>query len=147
MNFFDGNMVAGVQLPQAINDGILPTFEYITALYSVPQWKRRTNSYTEKLYSRFDLISNEYSCRNILKKHLEGQEPFKAVVFVDAITAIPEAMDLCISVFPEAKHLSAHSRKGKEENLSTYTEFEGEEGNAFLYVVDILNEGIHLKGG
>ena len=144
--FFDGNMVAGVQLPQAINDGILPTFEYITALYSVPQWKRRTNPYTEKLYSRFDLMSNEYSCRNILKKHLEGQDPFKAVVFVDAITAIPEAMDLCISVFPEAKHLSAHSRKEKEENLSTYTEFEEESGDAFLYVVDILNEGIHLKG-
>lgn len=30
--FFDGNLVEGVQLSEAIRDGILPSFEYITAL-------------------------------------------------------------------------------------------------------------------
>lgn len=146
VDFFDGNKVAGVQLPQAIDEGILPAFDYVTALYNVPKWKRKPDKFTETLYSRFDFLANEYSCRNILKKHLRDGKPHRVAVFVDSIAGIQEAMDLCSSVFPDAKNLIANSRKSKKQNYETYREFENEEGTAFLYVVDILNEGIHLKG-
>lgn len=69
--FFDGNDIQGVQLSEAIQKKILPTFEYVTALYDLPESKGN-NELTEKLYSRLDFLRNEYSFQNILRKHLAG---------------------------------------------------------------------------
>ena len=56
--FFNRNIVAGVQLSEAIRQRILPTFEYITALYDVPVTKKdRHDLFTEKLYSRANITN------------------------------------------------------------------------------------------
>lgn len=147
--FFDGNLVEGVQLSEAIRDGILPSFEYITALYDVPKRKKSKDTTTEKLYTKLDLMSNEYSFRKILEKHLEPK-PFpqiKAVVFVPSIAEIDEIRDICKEAFPKALHLAACSKYKDEENQEAYQVFEEDTFfDTFLYVVDILNEGRHLKG-
>lgn len=147
--FFDGNLVEGVQLSEAIRDGILPSFEYITALYDVPKRKKSANTTTEKLYTKLDLMSNEYSFKKILEKHLESK-PFpqiKAVVFVPSIAEIDEIRDICKEAFPKALHLAACSKYKDEENQEAYQVFEEDTFfDTFLYVVDILNEGRHLKG-
>ena len=46
--FFDGNDIQGVQLSEAIQKKILPTFEYVTALYDLPESKGN-NELTENL--------------------------------------------------------------------------------------------------
>lgn len=147
--FFDGNLVEGVQLSEAIRDEILPSFEYITALYDVPKRKKSKDTTTEKLYTKLDLMSNEYSFRKILEKHLEPK-PFpqiKAVVFVPSIAEIDEIRDICKEAFPKALHLAACSKYKDEENQEAYQVFEENTFfDTFLYVVDILNEGRHLKG-
>lgn len=147
--FFDGNLVEGVQLSEAIRDEILPSFEYITALYDVPKRKKSKDTTTEKLYTKLDLMSNEYSFRKILEKHLEPK-PFpqiKAVVFVPSIAEIDEIRDICKEAFPKALHLAACSKYKDEENQEAYQVFEEDTFfDTFLYVVDILNEGRHLKG-
>lgn len=143
--FFDGNDIQGVQLSEAIQKKILPTFEYVTALYDLPESKG-SNELTEKLYSRLDFLRNEYSFQNILRKHLAGRHPVKAIVFVDSIQEIPKVMDSCREIFPDAVHLDAHSKYSGKENAETYEQFENINGDCFLYVVDILNEGIHLSG-
>ena len=143
--FFDGNDIQGVQLSEAIQKKILPTFEYVTALYNLPETKGN-NELTEKLYSRLDFLRNEYSFQNILRKHLAGRYPVKAIVFVDSIQEIPKVMDSCREVFPDAVHLDAHSKYSGKENAETYEQFENINGDCFLYVVDILNEGIHFSG-
>ena len=143
--FFDGNDIQGVQLSEAIQKKILPTFEYVTALYDLPESKGN-NELTEKLYSRLDFLRNEYSFQNILRKHLAGRHPVKAIVFVDSIQEIPKVMDSCREIFPDAVHLDAHSKYSGKENAETYEQFENINGDCFLYVVDILNEGIHLSG-
>lgn len=143
--FFDGNDIQGVQLSEAIQKKILPTFEYVTALYDLPESKG-SNELTEKLYSRLDFLRNEYSFQNILRKHLAGKHPVKAIVFVDSIQEIPKVMDSCREIFPDAVHLDAHSKYSGKENAETYEQFENINGDCFLYVVDILNEGIHLSG-
>lgn len=145
--FFDGNIVSGVQLSEAIQKRILPTFEYITALYDIPETKKKNNNpVTEKLYRRLDFLQNEYSFQNILKKHLEKKDSIKAIVFVDSIDEIPTVMETCKEIFPQAIHLTAHSRYSNKENSETYHTFETTDKDCFLYVVDILNEGIHLSG-
>ena len=143
--FFDGNDIQGVQLSEAIQKKILPTFEYVTALYDLPESKGN-NELTEKLYNRLDFLRNEYSFQNILRKHLAGRHPVKAIVFVDSIQEIPKVMDSCREIFPDAVHLDAHSKYSGKENAETYEQFEITDGDCFLYVVDILNEGIHLSG-
>lgn len=55
-------------------------------------------------------------------------------------------MDSCREIFPDAVHLDAHSKYSGKENAETYEQFENINGDCFLYVVDILNEGIHLSG-
>lgn len=145
--FFDGNIVSGVQLSEAIQKRILPTFEYITALYDIPETKKKNNNpVTDKLYRRLDFLQNEYSFQIILKKHLEKKDSIKAIVFVDSIDEIPTVMETCKEVFPQTIHLTAHSRYSNRENSETYHTFETTETDCFLYVVDILNEGIHLSG-
>lgn len=145
--FFDGNVIQGVQLSDAIQKKILPTFEYVTALYDLPESRKgRKNELTERLYSRLDFLRNEYSFQNILQKHLTGRKLVKAIVFVDSIQEITEVMDSCRKVFPEALHLDAHSQYSGRENAETYEQFENTDKDCFLYVVDILNEGIHLSG-
>lgn len=148
--FFDGNLVKGIQLSEAIQDGILPSFEYITALYDVPERKPSKNDITENLYAKLDLMTNEYSFRRILRKHLTKSRAFpqiKAVVFVSAISEIEEIRTICRQEFPEALHLSACSKYKDAENQEAYQIFE-EDGihDIFLYAVDILSEGRHLKG-
>lgn len=145
--FFDGNIVSGIQLSEAIRESILPTFEYITALYDIPETKKRSNNpFTEKLYYRLDFLQNEYSFQNILIKHLEKKDFIKAIVFADSINEIPTVMETCRRIFPQALHLTAHSRFSNRENSETYRIFETTDKDCFLYVVDILNEGIHLSG-
>ena len=148
--FFDGNLVEGVQLSEAIRDEILPSFEYITALYDIPKKEKSADVTTEKLYKKLDLMSNEYSFRNILLKHLTQPKAFsqiKAVVFAPSIAEIDEIMDICRKIFPKALHLTASSAYKDAENQEAYRIFEEDAFyDDFLYVVDILNEGRHLKG-
>ena len=132
--FFDGNLVEGVQLSEAIRDEILPSFEYITALYDVPKRKKSKDTTTEKLYTKLDLMSNEYSFRKILEKHLEPK-PFpqiKAVVFVPSIAEIDEIRDICKEAFPKAfiwphaqnirmRRIRKHIRYLKKIHFSTHS--------------------------
>lgn len=98
------------------------------------------NELTEKLYSRLNFLRNEYSFQNILRKHLAGRHPVKAIVFMDSIQEIPKVMDSCREFFPDAVHLDAHSKYSGKENAETYEQFENINGDCFLYVVDIVNQ-------
>lgn len=147
LEFFDGNAVLGIQLPEAVRRDILPCFDYITALYSLPNKKvSKRNFYTDRLYTKLDLCKNEYSVHNILQKHLDKKGQIKAVVFVNEIPQVSEIMSLVKSVFPTADHLQANCHFTDSLNRKTFCQFESNEKSTFLYVVDILNEGIHLKG-
>ena len=109
-------------------------------MYDVPKRKKSKDTTTEKLYTKLDLMSNEYSFRKILEKHLEPK-PFpqiKAVVFVPSIAEIDEIRDICKEAFPKALHLAACSKYKDEENQEAYQVFEEDTFfDTFLYVDDI----------
>ena len=147
--FFENNLIRGVQLSSAIESKILPSFEYVTALYSIPNWKRNQKTdEIKKLYSKLDLIKNKYSFKNILRKHLKEKRPYKyikAIVFVDNIESITSIKNLCEEEFPSANHLIAHSKISDMHNMKTFSDFENSKQDSFLYVVDMLNEGRHFS--
>ena len=144
---FEGNVVNGVDLPTAISKGILPSFEYIAALYDIPKKLREKypyDTYTESLFRQLDVISSRASFQTILKKHIDDNV-HKVCVFVNNIAETEKIRELCQSVFPDAEHYIAHSLIRYAEKTAAFRAFESSEKLCFLYTVDILNEGVHIS--
>lgn len=145
---FDGNQVTGVELPEAIERGLLPSFDYITALFNLPGYlpdAKYRNETTEKLYAKLDTMGNRYSFQNILRKHMKPGS-HKVVVFAGKIEEIPGIMDIVKAVYPEAGHFEAHSDMTSGDRRLAIDAFGKAEDLAFLYTVDLLNEGVHIPG-
>ena len=144
---FGGNVVRGLDVPEAVNQGVLPSFSYITALYSVPKPKRKHYSETtEKLVRKLDVLESRYSVKDILSQYIEAGSSSKACVFVNEIKSVPIIRELISSVFPDAVHEEAHTGMKKAEVAAAKRRFREADGLSFLYVVDMLNEGVHMKG-
>lgn len=145
---FDRNQVVGVELPEAIERGILPSFDYITALFNLPSYMpdaEYRNETTEKLFSRLDTMSNAYSFQNILHKHM-AEGAHKVVVFVGKIEEIPSVMEVVREAYPEAGHYQAHSDMTDGDRRMAIRAFRDSGKLSFLYTVDLLNEGVHIPG-
>ena len=145
---FDGNQVVGVELPEAIEKDILPSFDYITALFNLPSYMPNAeyrNETTEKLFSKLDTMSNAYSFRSILHKHM-AERAHKVVVFAGKIEEIPSVMEVVREAYPEAGHFQAHSDMTDSDRRTAIRAFRKAEDLAFLYTVDLLNEGVHIPG-
>ena len=145
---FGGEQVTGVELPEAIEKGLLPAFDYITALYNLPEYlpgEEFRNETTEKLYAKLDAMSNSYSFQNILRKHM-SKGSHKVVVFVSRIDEIPSMMKIVKDAFPLAGHFQAHSDMTDGDRRLAIKAFRSSGETAFLYTVDLLNEGVHIPG-
>ena len=145
---FGGEQVTGVELPEAIEKGLLPAFDYITALYNLPAYmpgEDFRNETTEKLYAKLDAMSNSYSFQNILLKHM-AKGNHKVVVFVSRIDEIPSMMKIVKDAFPQAGHFQAHSDMTDGDRKLSIKAFRSSRKTAFLYTVDLLNEGVHIPG-
>jgi len=146
---FESNRVIGIELPEAIEKGILPSFDYIAVLYNLasakPKDTGRNSELTEKLYKQLDVMENEYSFQNIIRKHMKPGV-HKVAVFVPSIDQISEYRTVVEAVYPDALHLEAHSKMRKLEIEQTFNTFEQAKGTCFIYTVDLLNEGAHIDG-
>ena len=143
---FKGNRVVGVELPEAIDRGILPSFDYISALFTIPKLKREEgNGLTEKLYRKLDVMENEYSFQAIMAKHMKPGN-HKVAVFVPSIPEIEKYMGVISGIYPNALHLAAHSKMTDSAIRTVVRRFEETDQTAFIYTVDLLNEGVHIDG-
>lgn len=143
---FDGNQVIGVELPEAIEKGILPSFDYITALFNLPSYMpgaEYRNETTEKLYAKLDTMGNAYSFQNILRKHLK-EGAHKVVVFAGKIAEIAGIIDIVREVYPDADHFAAHSDMTDSDRRMAIEAFAASKKLSFIYTVDLLNEGVHI---
>ena len=149
---FDGNMVIGVELPEAIDQGILPTMTYHPALFSLPTLKSKkvphpeTDQRTAKLIHKLDLLASKNCFQGILKKYLSPAEPHKVAVFVDSIPELKKVRGLIEEIYPDAGHFIAHSQMPGSEIKRIISDFESAEGFNLIYTVDLLNEGAHING-
>lgn len=147
--FFNNEMVVGKELPEAISDGILPSFDYVAALYSLPNEEEyadiKDTPVTKKLLTQLDILRSKYSMQSILRNKI-GQETKKVSVFVNQVENLDEIKTMCQDIFPEADHFIAHSGMKKHEVKSIFSKFEKGEKLSFIYTVDLLNEGAHIDG-
>lgn len=149
---FDGNTVVGVELPEAIDQGILPTMSYHPALFSLPTLKSKkvphpeSDLRTAKLIHKLDLLASKNCFQGILKKYLSAEEPHKVAVFVDSIPELKKVQGLIEEIYPDAGHFIVHSQMTVTEIKRAISAFEGAEGFNLIYTVDLLNEGAHING-
>lgn len=146
---FNGNVVNGLNLPEAINKGILPSFDYITALYDLPSRRPKRTGHggamTERLHKQLDVMENELTVQKILKKHMKPGK-HRVAVFVPSIEQCVTYEEVIAESYPNEIKVIAHSKMTKAEVEEAFQQFETADTTSFLFTIDLLNEGAHIRG-
>lgn len=146
--YFDAK-VNGYTLGQAIDQKILPSFHYISALFSFPDFDSceigciKQSAYT-KLKTRLEfLIENQNSIHMILQKHL-GNDCHKIIIFVECIDDIPKAEECLKGIVKKEDIFRVNYSLSNEENSENIRQFSNCKQNTAIINVSMLMEGIHM---
>ena len=142
---WDGNVVYGVDLDEAIQKGILPGGIFVSALFDAGAEleKYRNIPVTDTLKGRLETCTeNCLSITEILHKHMpEGKR--KGIVFTDCIDRIQESVALIQAAYPFEPVSFIHSNRSQKQNAEVLMNFNRSE-HGFIVTVDMLNEGVHI---
>ena len=156
---FDGVCASTLTLADAMLREILPVPIYINSLvelsteyetairkvYKKSLYDRERNYYLQLvagIRSKIDeIVDKEYDINQYIKK--DG----KHLIFSSTIEKIAKDK-VIIDKLLNCKHNEyvVHSKKTKEANAKALQEFRYDEAPATLYCINILNEGVHVKG-
>lgn len=156
---FEGNYVNGYSLSEAINNGILPTFQYVTACFQLEekikelknrinqqQLSKRKRDLCIKLISRLELsYKNKLMIKTIIGKHMpEGKR--KIIVFINSIDEFEGVKKSCEDWFEQTSIHVIHSKQNRNLNNANIARFEQDNAKiSVLLAIDMLNEGVHTK--
>ena len=142
---WDGNVVYGVDLDEAIQKGILPGGIFVSALFDAGAEleKYRNIPITDTLKGRLKTCTeNCLSITEILHKHMpEGKR--KGIVFVGCIDRIQESVALIQAAYPFESVSFIHSGRSQKQNAEALMAFNCAD-HGFIVTVDMLNEGVHI---
>lgn len=161
-SIFQNNVVSTLSLATAIQQGILPVPEYYTAIYSyekiIQQYERKISTIKEKS-KRIELtnkvneikkqILSSVNSEEILLQHLSTHKNGRFIIFNDDISSSTENVEKIKKLLQHKLKISqiyeANSQNPKA--LEQIDEFEknNKKGLKLLFVVDMLNEGVHIK--
>lgn len=152
---FDNIRVDGCDLPTAINTGVLPTFKYVSALYcdesDFDEWQEKARKIKDiktqaELKGRLDAcIKNMVSVKQAVNENLTDDYK-KIIVFLNNVQTKETALGMFKDVFPTANFYDVDYSMKRTYNNSQIEKFKADKNRAVLFTVDILNEGIHIKG-
>lgn len=152
---FDNIRVDGCDLPTAINTGVLPTFKYVSSLYcdesDFDEWKEKAGKIKDiktqnELKGKLDVcIKNMVSVKQAVNENLTDDYK-KIIVFLNNVESKETALEMFKDVFPTANFYDVDYSKSRAENNSQIEKFKADGNRAVLFAVDMLNEGIHVKG-
>lgn len=152
---FDNIRVDGCDLPTAINTGVLPTFKYVSALYcdesDFDEWKEKAGKIKDiktqtELKGRLDVcIKNMVSVKQAVNENLTDDYR-KIIVFLNNVESKETALEMFRDVFPTANFYDVDYSKQRTANNEQISRFKADRDRAILFAVDMLNEGIHIKG-
>lgn len=151
--FFDGHVVYGYTLAQAIENEILPSFTYVCTLAEVEKRVEKARKYqTNKanmaivnhLVERLQYTAeNVCNISRILSDHMpDGLR--KGILFVDSIEAIEDGVKLAQENF-QSPVWQVHSAQAESLNAANKAAFE-EAAEGWCVTVNKFNEGLHIPG-
>ena len=162
---FDGNIIEGVNLEEAIIDGILPSFTYNACYFGtkelfeniiedlkVNKYKISNNSICNDFISKISKLSldyeNKYKIENIIKSGTKdlGKNQ-KWVIFCKDKENLEEVRKLCLNWFNEKPNLYImYSDRSELDNDKTLSDFRSiKKGINVLLCINMLNEGVHVS--
>lgn len=152
---FENIRVGGCDLPTAINTGVLPTFKYVSALYcdesDFDEWKEKAGKIKDiktqtELKGRLDVcIKNMVSVKQAVNENLTDDYK-KIIVFLNNVESKETALEMFRDVFQTANFYDVDYSKQRTANNEQISKFKTDKNRAVLFAVDMLNEGIHIKG-
>lgn len=139
-------------LGEGINAGILPSFQYIKAMFNMPEFKEASELPSEKkrefsrlLTSLEFTVENQNSISKILAKHL-GDSAHKIIVFVENTKDLPRAKECLKGIVKAENVFMMYHKQKKARNLENLRRFMNCSDTAAVINVNILTEGIHVDG-
>ena len=151
---FDDCTVYGKTIEDAIEEGIIHPFSYITSIYDTKgilnEVKSLTNSIDKddetckKLIGELNLsINNTPTVRDILHKYMPNGNR-KGIIYVSEIDDVEYAMDIFKSVYPQEEFRTINSSM-KREDIEENRKWFKNTSSGYLIVVDMISEGFHDK--
>ena len=144
--FFDGNIVRGEDVKSAIEKKILNPVTYVGAMYNSDGLKKTLRGKIQsRLYAKLNLALNKTpTVMEIVKKNMpEGKR--KGIIFASTIDDIKFAIDFMQSIYPKAVIKFVHSKQSDAINNETFEWFKNTD-EGYLCSVDMISEGVHIKG-
>ena len=143
---FNNCVCKGLTVEDAIEDGIIYPFSYITSLYNVrnacqPYLKCSNN----KLVGQLNLaINNTPTTKNILNKYMPNG-PRKGIVFIQNIDDEQYATNILKEAFPHTEIRSLHVGMDKRQVEQNREWFENTR-EGYIVTINMLTEGAHYEG-
>lgn len=151
---FDDIKVNGINLPDAINNDVLPSFNYIKSFYctnddlikirkkpdKIPNIEARTKLKGSLEYC----IENMVSVKKILEENLTDDYK-KIIVFMNNVESKDKSVLMFKDILPKYTIYSCDCRNMKFAKKQI-NDFKDSKEYSILFAIDMLNEGIHIPG-
>ena len=146
LEFFNGNVAFGFDVPTAIKNKILNPVTYVGAMYNSDGLKKTLRGKIQsRLYAKLNLVLNKTpTVEEIIKKNMPSGNR-KGIIFASTIDDIKFAIDFMNNIYPDAKIRVMHSKLPKsviEKNMNWFKRVK----SGYLCSVDMISEGVHIKG-
>ena len=147
--FFDGNVVEGLDFVNAVVDGVLPSFTYVSSFYG--DIENATFKYSAKISKLINTFENNYNIQTIIQKHIDTKEQNqKWIIFfsnIEELKSFKKNIKDWFSFSSSIHIFEIHSEYTKYQNLEKLRKFNAvKTGINVILSVNMLNEGVHLKG-
>lgn len=155
---FKGCVCEGKAVEDAIEEGIIHPFSYVTAVYDthslVEEIKAKYFSEDEeckKLFGQLDLAINDTpTLRQLFAKYLgKYDNKRKGIIFIQEIADKEYVLNIFKELFPELyknNQIRAIDSKMNEKAVQENREWFENTDEGFLMAVNMISEGAHYKG-
>ena len=153
---FGGYVCEGKSVEDAIEEGIVHPFSYVTALYDTSEAVKQAKKYKHdlegddsdlcrKLIGQLDIaIQRAPKIGDILRKYMP-QGKRKGIIFIQNIEDKEAVEAIFRGVYPDAEYRAIDSKMPDDEVVANREWFEKTD-EGYLLAVNMISEGAHYKG-
>lgn len=146
--FFGGNVVEGLDFVNAVVDGVLPSFTYVSSFYG--NIENAKFKYSERVSKLINTLENNYNIQTIIENHINTKEQNqKWIIFfsnIEELKSFKNNVKDWFSFSSSVHFFDIHSEYSKSENIAKLRAFnDANTGVNIILSVNMLNEGVHLK--
>lgn len=143
---FEGCVCEGKAVEDAIEEGIIHPFSYVTAIYNtdeiIEEYRDCENA---ELVGQLNLaINNTPTIKEIFNEHMPKNKR-KGIIFIQEIADKPYVTDIFKDIYPDVEYRAIDSLMDPEV-VSVNRKWFEETDEGYLLAINMISEGAHYKG-